>query len=346
MRTLLGIVVAALALALLPMSSASAGPGGGRDWERVDVGSDESLRGLAAVDRRTAWVSGSNGGVWRTTNGGKSWTDVRPPDTAGLQFRDVEAWDAKRAQVLAIGEGEASRIYRTVDGGKTWTETFRSAEPTAFYDCMAFFPGGKRGLAMSDPVDGKFRIIETRDSGRSWQIVPNDGMPAAVAGEFAFAASGTCLVTAGSRDVWLASGGGASRIFHSRDRGHTWTVTDAPIPATPAGGVFSLSFRNPQQGVAVGGDFEAPDNGVDASGWTRDGRRWNGGGDLSGYRSGVDWVYGARSTLIAVGPTGTDVSRDAGRTWRPLSDTGFHAVQCVRRACWASGGAGAVGVLR
>ncbi|WP_154402851.1 WD40/YVTN/BNR-like repeat-containing protein [Nocardioides speluncae] len=345
MRTLLGVLVAALALSLLPATASAGGHGLAREWDRVDVGSDESLRGLAAVDRRTAWVSGSNGGVWKTTNSGRTWTDVRPPDTAGLLFRDVEAWDAKRAQVLAIGEGEASRIYRTVDGGRTWTETFRSAEPTAFYDCMAFFPGGKHGLAMSDPVDGKFRIIETHDFGRSWQIVPNDGMPAAVAGEFAFAASGTCLVTAGSRDAWLASGGGASRIFHSRDRGHTWTVVNAPIPATPAGGVFSLAFRNPRKGVAVGGDFEAPDNGVDASGWTRDGMGWHGGGDLSGYRSGVSWVYEARSTLVAVGPTGTDVTRDGGRTWTALNDTGFHAVQCVPRACWASGAAGAVGLL-
>ena len=65
----------------------------------------------------------------------------------------------------------------------------------------------------------------------------------------------------------------------------------SPIPATPAGGVFSLAFRNPWEGVIVGGDFEAPDNGVDASGFSRDGgRSWTGGGDLTGYRSGVDWV--------------------------------------------------------
>ena len=35
--------------------------------------------------------------------------------------------------------------------------------------------------------------------------------------------------------------------------------------------MFSLAFRNPREGVMVGGDFTAPDNGVDASGFTRDG---------------------------------------------------------------------------
>jgi hypothetical protein len=111
--------------------------------------------------------------------------------------------------------------------------------------------------------------------------------------------------------------------------------------------VFSLAFRNPRQGVAVGGDFEAEDNGVDASGLTRDGDRWTGGGDLSGYRSGADWVAGAPGTVVAVGPNGSDVTHDAGRTWSRFSATGFHAVVCVPDGtCWASGSGGRVARLR
>ena len=172
-------------------------------------------------------------------------------------------------------------------------------------------------------------------------------MPAAVEGEFAFAASGTCLVTSGGRDVWLASGGAASRVFHSRDRGHTWTVTESTIPAAAGGGVFSLSFRNPRQGLAVGGDLAAPTNGVDMSAYTRDGgTSWPAGGDLGGYRSGVDWVYGAPHTAVAVGPTGSDYTRDGGRSWTTFSDTGFDSVQCTPDgACWASGSGGRVARL-
>jgi len=119
-------------------------------------------------------------------------------------------------------------------------------------------------------------------------------MPPAVAREFAFAASGTCLVTSGRRDAWFAGGGGASRVFRSTDRGLTWTVTAAPIPAAEAGGVFSLAFRNRDEGVMVGGDFTATANGQNASGCTLDGgTNWSPGGDLAGYRSGVDWLRGA-----------------------------------------------------
>ena len=150
-------------------------------------------------------------------------------------------------------------------------------------------------------------------------MVPNDGMPDAVPGEFAFAASGTCLVAAGGRDAWFGTGGSASRVFHSTDRGRTWTVTDAPIPPSDseAGGVFSLAFRNTHDGVMVGGD-------------------------LSGYRSGVDWVSGSNSMLIAVGPTGSDVSFDGARSWRQFDTAHYDAVDCVPRTSWASGPAGAV----
>jgi photosystem II stability/assembly factor-like uncharacterized protein len=332
----------ALALILLAVLAPAAAAHGPR-WKPVPTGSTQQYRGLDAVDERTAWVGGSDGEVLRTTDGGRTWKDVSPPDTTGLLFRDVEAFDSRRASVLAIGTGEASRIYTTFDGGRNWRLAFVNDDPNAFYDCMDFFGGGRRGLALSDPVDGRFRIAATDDFGRSWHVLPNAGMPPALTGEFAFAASGTCLVTNGD-DAWFASGGGElARVFHSRDGGLRWKVTEAPIPSSPAGGVFSLAFRDSRRGVMVGGDFLAPDNGEDASGFTRDGDRWHPGGDLSGYRSGVDWLG---DTLIAVGPNGSDVSYDGARRWKRFDGAAYDAVDCVRHTCWASGPAGAVATLK
>lgn len=308
-------------------------------WTHVDAPTDQQLRGLDAVSSKVAWVGGSAGGVWRTTDGGRSWDDVSPPGADGLLFRDIEARDSRTALALSIGEGTDSRIYRTTDGGQTWTQAFVNDDANAFYDCLAMYPGDRFGLAVSDPVDGKFRIISTRDGGASWQLVEPAGMPDAVDGEFAFAASGTCLVTSG-HDAYLASGGGAARVFVSHDRGETWTVRDSTLPASAAGGVFSLAFQGPH-GIAVGGDFEAPTAGTDASAYSDDrGATWTNGGDLSGYRSGVDWLR--HDVAIAVGPTGSDVTVDGGRSWRAFDDTPLDAVQCVRSACWASGPHGVV----
>ncbi|MGW9434440.1 WD40/YVTN/BNR-like repeat-containing protein, partial [Streptomyces decoyicus] len=108
-------------------------------WRLKDSGSTARFRGLAAVSRTTAWVAGTAGTVLRTHDGGKHWRDISPPGAGELEFRDIEALDARRAVVLAIGEGEASRVFRTDDAGATWTESFRNTDPRAFYDCLTFF---------------------------------------------------------------------------------------------------------------------------------------------------------------------------------------------------------------
>ena len=107
--------------------------------------------------------------------------------------------------MLSIGNGEASRIWRTDDGGRTWTETFRNTEEAAFYNCLDFYPGGRRGLAVSDPWTESSGILATEDGGRSWDVLPTDGMPDST-GEANFSASGDCLVIAG-RGAWFGSGG-------------------------------------------------------------------------------------------------------------------------------------------
>ncbi|WP_036506292.1 WD40/YVTN/BNR-like repeat-containing protein [Nocardioides sp. URHA0020] len=353
-----------LALSTLLIGSLIGGPayagGGGSghhpppSWDESVVDADQSFRGLDAVDGRTAWVAGGSatdggpGRVFRTTDGGRSWDDVSPPGTEGLLFRDVEARSAKEAVVLAIGEGDASRIYRTTNGGASWVAAFVNDDPAAFYDCLAFYPGGRRGLALSDPVDGRFRILSTRDSGRTWSVLPDDGMPD-TSTEFGFAASGDCLVTTG-RTAYFGSGGGASRIFRSDDYGRTWTATDSTIPPGEAAGVFGLAFRTPHEGIAVGGDFADPADGVDAVAVTRNGRTWRSAGDLSHLGEDVAYLPGRGRRLIVTGESGdvrgTSTSADGGRTWTRVGDQGYHALDCTSDgSCWAAGGAGRVARL-
>ena len=330
---------------------------GGRDdapsWQQTVLDPDQGFRGLDAVNRRTAWVTGGSasggpGRVFRTTDGGRSWQDVSPPGTDGLLLRDVEARTPRQAVVLAIGPGDASRIFRTTDGGATWETTFVNDDPAAFYDCMAFYPGGRRGLALSDPVDGKFRILATRDAGRTWSVLPSDGMPATPT-EAGFAASGDCLVTAG-RTAYFGSGGGDSHVFRSDDFGLTWTASLSTIRADDAAGVFALTFRKPAQGVAVGGDFADPADGTDAVAATHDGRRWHNVGDLTHLGEDVAYLSGRGHPLLVTGESGavmgTSLSTDGGRRWTRISDLGYHTLDCTRGgSCWAAGGHGRVARL-
>ncbi|MGA6167703.1 WD40/YVTN/BNR-like repeat-containing protein [Amycolatopsis magusensis] len=314
-------------------------------WRPTPTGVTAQLRGLDAVSARVAWASGSKGTVLRTADGGASWQQVAPPGTAALDFRDIEAFDDRRAVVMSAGTGTAAKIYRTDDGGASWRLSFENTDERAFYDCISFFDH-HRGLAMSDPVDGRFRILSTEDGGRNWAEVPPEGLPPALPGEAGFAASGQCLTTEGPKDAWFGSGGGATaRVFHSRDAGRTWTVTGTPLFSSPSAGVFALGFRDRLRGLAIGGDYANEAEPVAALALTRDGgRSWERPpAPPVGYRSGVAWRH---HTVLAVGPTGSDVSFDGGAHWTSFDSGSFDSVACTARgACWASGAAGRIAKL-
>jgi photosystem II stability/assembly factor-like uncharacterized protein len=348
----LALPAAALAAAVLAAPASGAHSPPPYHWKVTPTGTDEQFRGLDAVSARVAWVAGEEGGILKTTDGA-TWQDVSPIGLGSFvpEFRDIEAWSARHAVALAIGVGTASRIYETTDGGAHWSERFRNhnPDPASFYDCMAFSASG-RGLALSDPVGGHFRLAVSRDFGHTWRVQPAKGMPRALDGEFAFAASGTCLVSGPFRNFWFATGGvDTPRIFHSTDGGRTWDVEDAPLRGGPTAGVYSLDFRSIGKGVMVGGAFDDPDNGEDASAY----RTYASGGWLPsphpvlGYRSGVAFVPGTANTAIAVGPTGGDVSVNGGRAWSGFSDLALDSVSCASDgACWGSGPDGVVAKLR
>lgn len=319
-------------------------------WALSTTNSAQRFRGLSPVSGDIAWVAGTNGTVLRTTDAGQTWKSIGPalaPEDAELQFRDVQAWSADSAVVLSIGEGNASRIYSTHDGGGTWTLPFINNDDAAFYDCIAF-ENQQHGLAMSDPVDGKFRLLETLDGGQSWSIVDPEDMPAALDGEAGFAASGTCLSTAAGR-WYLASGGvDPGRIYRSADGGHDWDVSNSSISGSAAAGVFSVAFKDARQGIAVGGDYENPNITEKISAWSHDGGiTWIASNKYpGGYRSGSSWVPSLCGVAIAVGPTGSDFTLDGGKSWNGFDNGSFDSVECVdSRVCWASGESGRVARL-
>lgn len=336
----LGIGVTLSSVALLAATQAS--------WTEQSSGVTVRLRGISAASDAVVWASGAGGTVLRSTDGGATWTRRTVPGAEGLDFRDIDAVSPTTAYVLSIGTGPASRIYKTTDGGDTWMLQFTNDDERAFYDAAAFWDA-ETGVVVSDSVDGQFVVLLTTVGGATWNRVPADRLPPALDNEGYFAASGTNVAVAGRNHVWLGTGAAArARVLRSGDRGQTWRIADTPLRAGPTSGIYSIAFRDEQHGVVVGGDYAQESVAIENVARTSDGgATWALGEGLGGFRSVVEHVPGTASTWIAVGPLGSDISTDDGRTWTPLGGLGYDTFSFApgQPFGWASGAGGRIGKL-
>jgi photosystem II stability/assembly factor-like uncharacterized protein len=342
-KTLTVIVALGAAAGLAPAAGGTA-----PRWQPQTSGITSRLRGVSAASDRVVWASGASGTILRTADGGGTWQRLAVPDADKLDFRDIDAVDERTAYALSIGAGPASRIFKTTDAGAHWTLQFTNDDPKAFYDAMAFWDAN-RGMAVSDSVEGKFVILATGDGGAHWTRIPADVLPAALPNEGAFAGSGTNIAMLGHDTAWIGTGASTkSRVLRTTDGGRTWTIADTPIVTSASAGIFSVAFRDPSHGLVAGGDYRKEKDATGVAAMTSDsGATWTLVKGLGGFRSVIAHLPGSSASWIAVGPSGTDISSDDGRTWSPVEGDGYHAFSFAPQSGvgWGVGESGRIGKL-
>jgi photosystem II stability/assembly factor-like uncharacterized protein len=223
-----------------------------------------------------------------------------------------------------------------------WSDTTKGV----FLDGIAFWDS-THGFAFSDPVDGQFVILRT-ENGTTWARVNPSSIPPALPGEAAFAASGTSVAVQGRNHGWIATGGGpVARVLRTSDRGRTWQVSSAGIPAGQSSGFFGIAFADVRNGIAVAGDYTIPRSAGDVTMVTKDGgvtwkraSRW----PSQGITGGVVAVRGSAKPLFAaVGAYGTAFSSDFGATWTHGDTLALYAIDfAARDTGWAVGPRGRI----
>ena len=313
-------------------------------WQMQDSGTTAGLRGIYSVDGTIAWASGTNGTVLKTIDGGAHWTACAIPDAekdgATLDFRGVQAWDAKTAIVMASGSGEKSRLYKTTDGCKTWIVLLENEDKEGFWDALILWTPTD-GFLAGDPVEEHPLLSEFT----SYNGIFLDNTLYnlnATKGEGAFAASNSSIALApfrtqdgASREVWFATGGpSGSRVIRYQhfnggepERVSTSISDVGTFPKTANGGIFSIDFKSAGHGIAVGGDYTKSSETTGTAAWSSDdGLHWSASTTPPhGYRSAVQWSEALRA-WIAVGTNGSDISRDDGKTRQSLDNGNWTAL--------------------
>jgi hypothetical protein len=347
---------AALLLAALTLTAQA-------QWTLQQSPTTADLRGIDNVGNGIAWASGTNGTILRTTDSGTHWqVCTTPPGAEHLDFRGIQAFDATTAIAMSSGPGDQSRLYKTTDACQSWKLVLTNPDKDGFWDALRFnitpqyrsstdnklrqlsvAHSSFLGVLIGDPVDEKFVIFETTDSGDTWWRLANNNemKPAnALPKESMFAASNSTVITPGINDTFAFVTGGVngSRLFvlehHGFVDGGGWTSFTKlalPFPRSESAGAFSMAAHYKLEAYApdimvVGGDYKQP-NSTDGVAFFIPATSLNilrharaATTPPHGYRSAV--AYDAPTkTWITVGPNGTDISTDDGRNWRALLPT-------------------------
>lgn len=305
----------------------------------LDSNARTSLRGLSVVNNKVCWASGSKGTVARSTDGGKTFTWLQVPGYEHRDFRDIEAFDAQTAIIMAVDTPAV--LLKTTDGGKTWKKVYEDKRPGMFLDAMLFW-NDRSGMVVGDPIDGKIFIIRSFDGGDTWRGLPEANYPRALAGEAFFAASGTNIGKLSNDEAVFVTGGSASRLFIRDEK-----ITLPLLQGSNSTGANSIAIHKGVM-MVVGGDYRN-----DTLRRQNSVRIRNRGRIMEipatppgGYRSCV--LFRNKNQLIACGTSGVDVSEDGGMNWRTVSKESFHVVQKAKKgaAIFLAGARGRIALLQ
>jgi photosystem II stability/assembly factor-like uncharacterized protein len=197
---------------------------GGRHW-RFDALSGDDAMNLARPSGQTVWVAGHN--VFKkSSDAGKTWTDVRPSGLPGLDIHGFAADPRNPKTLYAAVAGQG--LYRSRDGGQSFLLV--SAQVGGNVMALAILRDGR--ILAGDMQQG---LLESRDGGASWK----QRLRAQLMG---------LAVNPSDPKRLLATGAG---IALSTDGGRSWrSVLNLPGGAGP----IAWSKSEPKLAYAVGLD--------------------------------------------------------------------------------------------
>lgn len=278
------------------------------------------FRGLFKVGD-SFYISGTNGNIITIT--GDSLNEVELKQAKHTDLRDIHVLGD--GSILVMGIASPGKIWKKSKDDSDFHEVYSNSDSLVFMDGVDFW-NDSVGLVYGDPLGGYHFILKTEDGGENWSRIDSSVLPQPLSNEAGFAASGTGIQCVGDGIAYVGFGGDTARVFKTKDYGNTWVAINTPLISGKGGkGIYSLAFKDENNGVVVGGHWENPH--CDSSkAYTIDGgMTWQIpflGRDE--YRSCVTYIN--EDIYISTGTAGTDISYNGGRNWIKLDSLGFNSI--------------------
>ncbi|HEX3866268.1 MAG TPA: YCF48-related protein, partial [Gemmatimonadaceae bacterium] len=260
-------------------------------------------------------------GVWKTTDGGKTWSYVGLAETRQIGRVLVNPTNADVVYVAALGHVWAPNpergVFRSKDGGKTWQKIlFRNDSTGAVdlamdpHDPNVLYAGlwqtGRTPWLLSSGGAGS-GMFKTTDGGDHWtEITRNPGLPSGLWGNIGISVSG-----ANSNRVWANIEADSGGVFRSDDAGKTWKMVNDDRDLRQRAWYYTRIHGDPNDTNVV------YDNNVTFM------KSTDGGKTFRALRGGMQhgdshdlWIDPKNSNrLIEADDGGAEVSVDGGKTW-------------------------------
>jgi len=206
-------------------------------WKSQSAGTSVRLNWVKTVSDQIGWIAGNSGLILKTTNGGKVW-NVASGNLPSVHYYCIDALDAQQAIVDSYVQDPISSlymagIYKTIDGGSTWVKKYEKSD--VFINTVKMFDA-MNGIALADPVQGKWLVLSTSDGGETW--IPQSNAPAQKEGEFGN--FGSC---------WHSS----TKGWFGTDKPHMYALSGSSwseLPVALLDHVNALSFDESGNGLA------------------------------------------------------------------------------------------------
>jgi photosystem II stability/assembly factor-like uncharacterized protein len=257
-------------------------------------------------------------GVYKSTDGGRSWKNVGLRDTRHIGAVVVDPKNPNIVFVAALGHAygpnEERGVFRSTDGGASWQKVLFKDNKTGAID-VVFDPNNPNtlfaslwevyrtpwSLSSGGPGSGLYR---STDGGNTWKHLEDHGLPGGIMGRVGVSVSG-----GDSSRVYALIEAKDGGLFRSDDGGENWIRMNEDGRLRQRAWYFSHVFADPKSPDTVyllnTGMFRSTDGG----------RTFNLLGAPHGDHHGL-WIDPDHpERLINGNDGGATVSTDGGKTW-------------------------------
>ncbi len=185
------------------------------DWQTQTTGTTGTLHAVSAVNGNVCWLAGESGKIIRTVDGGNTWSLV---NSGIIGTQDISAFEGISDNIAFASttlSDSSTALYRTTNAGSPWDLVF--SERAGFIFAIRMF-NPIEGIAVGEPVSGRWMILKTANGGETWSRIPAE--PPQVDG----ANGGTGFGALDTSYVWFFDNAGGK--YWSNNGGDTWSYSN------------------------------------------------------------------------------------------------------------------------